>query len=154
MQDPSVVRRLGLPPTPASVARARAFAASVLADWSVPHVADTVVLLVSELATNAVLHARSAYDVVLEARGDVVRVAVLDDSPVPAAARRFGLVATTGRGLGLVASLSVAWGRCEGDELGGHAKGVWCDVPVDPARLPMSEGALYGDDWLKVAEGL
>jgi anti-sigma regulatory factor (Ser/Thr protein kinase) len=48
-----------LPSDPASVSAARRYVATVLAEWGLPSdtdIADTVRLIVSELATNAVQH--------------------------------------------------------------------------------------------------
>lgn len=125
----------------------------MLADWSVDAPEDTLVLLVSELATNVVLHARTAYDVVLERRGDVVRLTVLDDSPTGPQRRRTGLRSATGRGLALVASMSREWGRTDERHLSGRAKGIWVEVPTSPDdQVVGDEGEMYGQDWLALLE--
>jgi hypothetical protein len=86
-------------------------------------------LLVTELSTNAVLHAATAYRVSLNQRDDgTIRIGVSDGSPRKPRARYYGVDATTGRGLGLVGSLSAAWGT---SVLPG-GKTVWCDVRPDP----------------------
>ena len=67
---------LELPPTTDSVPLARRFARTALRDSSTD--VDTVLLLVSEVVTNAVLHARSAIRLVIEDRDERVRVEVHD----------------------------------------------------------------------------
>ena len=142
---------LTLAPDPRTPAQARAAAREALRAWGLDAVADTVLLVLTELTTNVVLHARTAYDVVLECRGDVVRVTVLDDAAAGPVRRRSGLRTATGRGLSLVEVLARDWGRTDERALGGRAKGVWAEVPVEPAA-PLEEGALYGQDWLAQLE--
>jgi anti-sigma regulatory factor (Ser/Thr protein kinase) len=78
-------QRLDLPADPSSVREARRFVTRVLTDWGLLDAVEVVTLLVSELATNAVLHARTAYAVVVSADRDDLTVEVLDAST---AARR------------------------------------------------------------------
>ena len=83
----------------------------MLGDLGAQELEESAELGVSELVTNAVLHAHTPCTVsVLVQPGGGVRIAVADRSPVPVQERSFGLVATTGRGLRLVASVSTAWG--------------------------------------------
>ena len=121
-----------LPPDPSSAMAARAFARDVLSGWRESDAAETVLLLVSELVANAVLHAGSKVEVVMRRRGGHLRVEVSDESPVLPAARDFDTDATTGRGLGLVERLSVAWGFGPRSD---HGKVVWFEVnAVHPAE--------------------
>ena len=122
-----------LPPHPASAARAREFICQCLTDHDLPHLVDDVRLAVSELATNAVLHARQPFTVSL--RGDelLVVLSVHDPSqlsPVRGAAQAS---ATQGRGLEIVASLSHDWGV---DRSNGTAKSVWASFEVAPELDP------------------
>jgi hypothetical protein len=72
---------------------------------------------------------------------------VLDDSPVGPTRRRTSLRAATGRGLALLDTLARDWGRSDASQLGGRAKGIWCEVCLDgPTQL--GEGSIYGTDWL------
>jgi len=112
-----------LPPTTDSVPQARRFARTTLEGSSVD--VDTVVLLVSEVVTNAVLHARSAIRLTIEDREDVVRIEVHDESPMPPRMQRFRLASATGRGLRLLEQLSLAWGVEPGT---GTGKIVWFEV--------------------------
>lgn len=109
---------------PVSVGRARRFASATLREWGVgPDVIDTCTLLVSELATNAVLHARTPFTVRIT-RSVRVRVEVRDDDPRLPHPLDYAADATSGRGLHLVASLSVAAGAENRD--GG--KTVWFEL--------------------------
>lgn len=108
---------------PRQVAQARRFVAGLLADCPV---ADTAVLLTSEVVTNALAHTPSGYggtfEVVVWRGARTVCVAVMDggapDAPAPESVT---LHAETGRGLALVASLAACWGH----EGGRPGRAVW-----------------------------
>ncbi len=125
------------------MSQARHFVTTVLTKWDLPDAVDTVSLLTSELATNAVLHARTRFAVVVTRVGENLTIAVLDGSPVPPRQRRNSTTAATGRGVAMVAQLSTAWGATPPEELHGFAKGVWFTVPAVGA----AESAWAGD-WL------
>src|SRR3954452_9145283 len=93
-----------------SAATARRFVRDTLQTWGADQHTDTATLLISELVTNAVLHARCAPEVVLELEGPVLRVEVYDTSPVLPARRHYGLQAGTGRGIVLVEEMATEWG--------------------------------------------
>jgi anti-sigma regulatory factor (Ser/Thr protein kinase) len=82
-----------------------------------------VLLLVSELCTNAVRHAATAFEVHIDADQGEVTVTVVDHDPGhrPRVLDP-GPDATSGRGLFIVERLSKSWG-CE--RQGNHAKSVW-----------------------------
>jgi anti-sigma regulatory factor (Ser/Thr protein kinase) len=123
-----VISRLDLPAEPASPGRARRFVASALA--GVPADVDLAALLVSELVTNAVLHARTPLEVVVETNPDSVEVSVHDGSRVRPALRRYDRDAATGRGLHLVEKLADRWGV----DLDAGTKRVWFALAVPSAR--------------------
>nr|WP_033825002.1 ATP-binding protein [Kitasatospora sp. MBT63] len=79
--------------------------------WTVsaPDTADAVVLTVSELVTNAHLHARSDADLVLTWDGTCLYVSVHDSSAQAPRPREAGTDATSGRGLALIDALSDGW---------------------------------------------
>lgn len=118
-----------------SVPAARAFARETLADWGVRGRADDVVLCVSELATNALLHGVPPgrgflLRLWLLPRGDGVRVEVHDSGDgVPAVPLESGGSDEGGRGLLLVSELADKWGVTEREP----GKVVWfeCCVPAD-----------------------
>jgi anti-sigma regulatory factor (Ser/Thr protein kinase) len=118
--------RLALRPVPASAGIARRFVSSTLRGWGCDALVETAVLLVSEVVTNAVLHARSDLEVSVRLVDDEVRVEVTDGSPAEPQRRTAGQTATTGRGLALVEACARRWGVAE--RPGGKA--VWFDLPA------------------------
>lgn len=119
-----VALRLDLQAEPDSVRDARAFVRDAVVGWGRRDLVDTAALLISELATNVVLHARTPYAVVLtRARSDIL-FDVLDDAPTAPAVRDDDLHAATGRGLALVERLADAWGATPLGALEGFVKGV------------------------------
>lgn len=115
---------LMLPPATDSVPVARRFAREQLRESGCD--VDTVVLLVSEVVTNAVLHGRSDLRLRVDNRGNTARVEVADSSAKPVRMHEFGVESTTGRGLHLVAQLSLRWGAEPGAN--GWGKVVWFEV--------------------------
>ncbi|MFI5613671.1 ATP-binding protein [Amycolatopsis sp. NPDC051903] len=111
-----------LPETVAGLAAARDFTRTALTGWGLLTLADDAVLVVSELATNAVLHGAGAASLRLSHAGSVVRIEVADESAAVPAKRSSG--ADGGWGLRLVELLSLAWGVTP--TAGG--KVVWCDL--------------------------
>ena len=99
--------------------------------------ADDIRTIVSELATNAVLHARTPFRISVAVAADRVRVAVHDGSAGrPRPSRLRDERASTGRGLHMVADLSDEWG-VEPDP-DGAGKTVWCDLSTArPAGGPV-----------------
>jgi anti-sigma regulatory factor (Ser/Thr protein kinase) len=116
-----------LPPESASVAAARRFVEDTCEAWDCEPAGWTATQLVSELATNAVLHARTPFTVGLERVGDLLRVSVRDGSPLAPRVRTYGSESTTGRGLRLVETLARSWGV----EPGTDGKAVWFELPAD-----------------------
>ena len=103
--------RLALPSSPRSVAAARRYVTSQCArlDWAGD--VDTVALLVSEITTNAILHAYGPgiwLRVTLSA--SALRVEVFDGSPVLPRPRNAPSRDENGRGLAMVDALAVRWG--------------------------------------------
>lgn len=99
-----------LPGVAGSVPPARRFVERTLAEWEVEHASWTAALLVSELAANAALHAGTDFTVVVERRGDRLRLEVRDGAARLPRVRHHSDEATTGRGLRLVQDLALAWG--------------------------------------------
>ena len=122
---------LVLPAVTASVPAARHFVAEALPQtcW-----ADEVTLLVSELASNAVRHARTPFVVSLQCDGATVRVEVRDGNPARPVLQRPPVDAVTGRGLLIVDALATRWGV----EPTPDGKAVWfelaCRSAADPSR--------------------
>ncbi len=119
---------LQLPQTTDSVRRARRTIAAFLDPSDVPGtVVDDLLLLVSELVTNAVVHAGSPAVVRLDADVERIKVAVADREPAKALGQAVepDPLSSSGRGVLLVDRLAARWGvepHCEG-------KTVWFELP-------------------------
>lgn len=113
-----------LPPEPTSIPAARHFAVDAL-DHLGGNRRDDVELLVSELATNAVLHARTPVWLTLCRRGRRLRVEVGDGDPRPPRVDlRPDPLHPGGRGMCLVNSLADDWGIDLRDE----GKTIWFEL--------------------------
>ena len=114
---------LTLPPTPNSVRAARRFIVQAFqamgADATSP--AD---LLVSELTTNAVVHAKTKVRVSVSCHDHRFHVEVRDDDPQPPHLVEPDPLALRGRGMLLVDALADAWG-VNGNDRG---KTVWFEL--------------------------
>ncbi|MFE9925910.1 SpoIIE family protein phosphatase [Streptomyces sp. NPDC005774] len=125
------------PPEPESVAEARRFVRATL-DEAAPETLDTAQLLVSELVTNAVLHARTEIEVTARAGDGGILVRVSDRRPerglVP-----YGGPAYTGTGQGLVLVERLA--SRHGVDTGDAVKTVWFELwPEGSPSPPASDG--------------
>jgi anti-sigma regulatory factor (Ser/Thr protein kinase) len=103
---------------------ARHFVLETLRAWGDDTLLDDAALIVTELATNAVLHAHSGFTVDVSSSPHAVRIAVHDASPTRPKLRDASLVTTSGRGLGVVAALANQW-DVETIEAG---KTVWAEL--------------------------
>src|SRR4051794_38007243 len=74
---------LELPSDRLSARRARAYVVERCQDWGVPDICDELALPVSELVTNAVVHAQTPVLVSMSLAERFVEVAVRDDNPRP-----------------------------------------------------------------------
>lgn len=111
-----------LPGSASSVPAARRFVESLVSAWGHPELGWNAALVVSELATNAALHARTAFTIsVLAEDSGRLRLEVSDSSRRLPQQRAYGIAATTGRGLRLVDEIASSWGVLDRD--GG--KTVW-----------------------------
>jgi anti-sigma regulatory factor (Ser/Thr protein kinase) len=115
-----------LPSDPSAVPAARRFASQQLIDFAgAAEAVDKTRLLVTELTTNAIVHARSPIRLTVEPIDDRVRVEVRDDDPTPIAAPKApDPDATSGRGLWLVSALACAWGINHNE----RGKTIWFEV--------------------------
>ena len=114
-----------LPADVRSAGAARRLVRDALEDWCEADLIDDISLCVSELVTNAVVHAGSAPRVLVHVRPAVVHIEISDDSeslPVP---RGAGPEDTSGRGMAILGTLSDRWGSYRRS---GGGKTVWFDV--------------------------
>jgi hypothetical protein len=102
-----------------------------------PAVLDGVLLVASELTTNAVLHGAPPIELGARVAPHVVRVEVADGSPNLPHPRHYGTAAVTGRGLAIVAVLSDSWGAFEHP----NGKTVWAEMAASGAAAGTAESA-------------
>ncbi|MEV5608001.1 ATP-binding protein [Streptomyces sp. NPDC052225] len=141
---------------PAEVGRARRWARSRLAGSGIEAdepLAEALILLVSELVTNAVVHTGrpAVLRMALPADAGVhdrcpgtVRVEVADASARPPTPRHAHGDETNGRGLELVDGLADRWGW----QAEGSGKTIWCEI--DRCAAATGSGSGYAD---KAREG-
>jgi sigma-B regulation protein RsbU (phosphoserine phosphatase) len=121
-----------LAPTVESPALARAYCDGVLESYGQDDHSVDARLVVSELVTNAVLHAATEIELNVVVRIDAIRIEVTDlgiDLPHLWAGDDTSGHATRGRGLPIVEALSYAWGVVEL----GAGKTVWCELALSSA---------------------
>ena len=110
-------------PEPESAAATRRFVEGCLRDHDLCYLVDPVRLVASELATNAALHTKTKFGVVLEGTADEVLLTVSDGAASPPVVRDVTHSATEGRGMHIVSHYSRRWGVVEGSS--GDSKAVW-----------------------------
>lgn len=115
---------------PSAAAEARRFVTESLHRWGLEPLVLDAELLVSELVTNAVLHARSEVAVSVAVAAGTVEVGVTDRSVDLPQQRRVSWRAEGGRGLRLVDAVARDWGVAHLPD----GKQVWFRLDV-------------GDDW-------
>ncbi|MFE2299569.1 ATP-binding protein [Streptomyces sp. NPDC059445] len=137
--------QLEIRPDPAEVGRARRWARSRLAGSGIDAdepLAETLILLVSELVTNAVVH--TGCPAVLRlclpggAGAATVRLEVADSSARPPMPRHADGDETNGRGLELVDGLADRWGW----NPEGAGKRIWCEL--DRCAADAAQDSPYG----------
>lgn len=141
---------LVLEPDTMSVARARRWALETVEAWDADGQEWTLGQLLTEVVTNAVLHADTRFRVRLEQDLGTrrLRCEVTDASAGRPRLRHHSREATTGRGLQMVADLARGWGVVGLD--GG--KTVWFEVDADADLRLVSDGE-FADAWLEGADG-
>lgn len=95
---------------PREVARARRLVRGKLYDWNLPGAVESAELMVSELVTNAVRHARIRHVGLRLVRNEALLCEVTDDEPAPASLLGAKPDDEFGRGLRVVSRLARGWG--------------------------------------------
>lgn len=126
--NPAAFDAWAFPPEPSSSREARRRVSTALESRNLDDVGATVSLVVSELATNAVLHARTPFEVRVLVRERMVRIEVQDRTGHRPDRRYFSNQTTSGRGLRLVEELCESWGV--DPDADGAGKTVWAEVAV------------------------
>lgn len=98
--------QLHLHPDALSPRAARSFLTRTCLDWAMAQHLSAGPLVISELVTNAVEHARTTIDVLLAGDGPRLRIGVRDGSPTAPVTRAMDAAAPSGRGLRLVQAMA------------------------------------------------
>jgi anti-sigma regulatory factor (Ser/Thr protein kinase) len=126
-----MIAQRAFPGAPESVPVARHFVSDAVSQ--VPKdIADRAALMVSELATNAVRHGGSDFEVLVELTPDELYVEIADSGGGSPAVRRALPLEASGRGLHIVESLSDKWGVRRAT--GGLGKTVWFTLSLAPTN--------------------
>lgn len=123
---------LVLEPRLDAAAVARRHVRRLLLAWGLDDLVDPVLLLTSEVVTNALLHSGTTLSVTVRREGAGVRVGVADGSAVPPVQRRHSSTASTGRGVQLLSSVADDWAW----EATATGKVVWFRVLSDEGWVP------------------
>jgi serine/threonine-protein kinase RsbW len=122
-----MMHRAQFPAVQTSALSARRFVSNAVVD--VPdEVGETIALIASELATNSVRHAASAFEIRVEQLPDRILIEVEDDGEGDPVVRSPGLTDTSGRGLQIVQALADQWGVLAKAEPPG--KTVWATIAL------------------------
>lgn len=121
---------IDLPHDLSSVSDARRFVRQKLAEWGIDDPVDDALLVVSELAANALTHAHSSYRVRIATTIAALRIEVDDDGAGTPEPQPLTETEEHGRGLHLVGALAASWGM-EAADTGG--KRVWAELPIPVA---------------------
>jgi hypothetical protein len=118
----------GFLPELRSVTSARKFLRATLTGWGADGWAWSAGQVLTELATNAVVHGRTRFKVDVAFDGVVLRIAVIDYALQGPVEHAYDPEATSGRGLALLTALTHSWGILRS----GNSKTVWCELLADP----------------------
>ena len=110
------------------IRRVRRFVEERCLEWGCEDRLDDALLVVSELATNAAMHAGTPYVVTARRRLGALRLDVFDGSEDAPELRDSDRDSEGGRGLYLVSAMSAAWGV---ERRSGGGKLVWADLLCD-----------------------
>jgi anti-sigma regulatory factor (Ser/Thr protein kinase) len=120
--------RRTLPSRPSSIRAARRFVNEALVSaGTAPDIVGRAELVVSELATNALIHAEGDITVSIDRSRTKVRVEVGDAGVGQPTVRRVTADSIDGRGLVIVSALCAEWGVVREQD----RKTVWCELATD-----------------------
>lgn len=111
-------------PVPKAVPALRRFVAEVLTGWGEESLVDDAVLVTSELATNAIGHARSPFHASVARSDRTVRITIEDAGPGSATSRVVTSEDSSGRGILIVEVLAERWGI----EARPEGKAIWAEL--------------------------
>ncbi|MEU2066614.1 ATP-binding SpoIIE family protein phosphatase [Streptomyces anulatus] len=126
---------------PERISVGRQLVRELLHDWSDPEQVDSAVLMVSEMATNVLVHTDGDALMAAEISGERgerrLRVEVADASDELPHKRRPGEMASSGRGLVLMEMLADAWGV----DPRGEGKSIWFELYESDEPGELAEAA-------------
>jgi PAS domain S-box-containing protein len=131
---PTLSRRLA--PHPTSVGAGRRFIRQVLVDNSRDDLCEAAELVISEVVTNALVHAGTEVEVAARVGRSGVRIEVSDGSPHLPATKNYAELAATGRGLQLLEQMVDRWGVDSHEE----GKTVWFELGTADEPAPGRQG--------------
>jgi len=113
--------------SPLQLGGLRAQLRSLVSLWRLPDdCLDRLLMIVNELVSNAIDHARTSCDITVRRTRSLVRVRVADDSPLPPRIAPLDVNAARGRGLQMVKAMADRWGWTTRHR--GKGKTVWATV--------------------------
>ncbi len=115
------------PPVPASAAEARRLASQALHEWGLEVVEETTLLIVTELTSNGVRHAKTGLTLSLAYDGSRLRIGMSDHDKRPPVLSLPSAYTHHGWGLRLINNLSSDWGTF----VNPNGKTVWVDLDAD-----------------------
>jgi anti-sigma regulatory factor (Ser/Thr protein kinase) len=133
-------------PRPTQVGAARHFARSVALNSGCE--AGDLELVVSELATNACVHAHSPFTVSLSRTGTHWLVEVTDEDAGEVAMRPYDETTTEGRGMQIVEALTTSWGVRASPPRG---KSVWAELDCWVVRTAERPQGCHGTPYSESA---
>ena len=113
-----------------SPAQARRFVRKQCQAWDLMPIADAALVVVSELVTNAIVHAHSSCEVRLLRKPNVLRIEVADRGGGVPDVQAQDVDSESGRGMLLTSAYSAAWGV----DTEPAAKIVWAELPLLPEQ--------------------
>ncbi|MEW6474977.1 MAG: MEDS domain-containing protein [Actinomycetota bacterium] len=126
LQDSALELACTFPWTGRGPTDARRFVTDTLAAWGRADLIEDAAVITTELAANAVLHARTDFTITISRRPDgAIRVAVRDASILPPRRRDARPFEGSGRGLELVEAIAAGWGA----DIQSDGKVVWAQLP-------------------------
>lgn len=122
-----------LPATPQAPARARALLDRACVAWRLADLAPAAEVVLSELTANAVVHARTPMQIIIQRTATALHLVVRDADPTPPELRPLppsGAPVDSGNGLHLVATFATDWGSMPTTD----GKSVWASLRIEQQR--------------------
>ncbi len=145
---PEVAAEEDLAPEATSAGRARALLRRVLSGHDREDALDPAQLAMSEIVTNALVHAGTPMRLRILLAPHGLRVELADGSQRMPARREFGAAAATGRGLHLVDELASRWGAYPA----GEGKVVWFEIGDDERAWDVPDAGGTADSAIVVVD--